>query len=332
MVEKRQRKSVREPVKKRRTDLVPTGSTLLNLALSGEPDGGFKLGTICNVIGDSSSGKTFLAWQMFAEVIRDTKFDGYQLIFDDAEAALLIDIEGLFGKSINRVRRDIRSSRVEEFFVNIRKIMSEDKPFIYCLDSLDSLFSKEHDAKKDSDVGRREIPSEPRVLSQLLRRVNDSIKDTESLLMIVSQTRKNIGVVFGSKQRRAGGDALRFFSCHEMWMAIRKHIKRKERDVGVVSKCKVMKNKLVGRQRMAEFPILFDYGIDDLSSMIAWMVEEGFWKKEGQSLRTDYGKMTEKKLINYIEDNNLEKELQKTVEGYWSDIESEIKTNRKRRY
>ena len=59
-MEKRKRKEIplqeslalKLVAKKRRTDLVPTGSTLLNLALSGKPYGGFKLGTIVNVVGD----------------------------------------------------------------------------------------------------------------------------------------------------------------------------------------------------------------------------------------------------------------------------------------
>ena len=33
--------------------LVPTGSTLLNLALSDDPYGGFYLGTIVNIVGDN---------------------------------------------------------------------------------------------------------------------------------------------------------------------------------------------------------------------------------------------------------------------------------------
>ena len=316
----------------RRSDLVPTGSTLLNLALSGQANGGFKLGTIANLVGDSSSGKTFLALQMFAEVVRDNRFKDYELVYDDAESALLIDIETLFGKEIKRVRMDIRSTRIEDFFVNLRKVMEDNRPFIYILDSLDSVYSKEEDDRKDSDIGRRQIPNEPRILSQMLRRVNDVIKDTDSLLLIISQTRKNIGVTFGMKTRRAGGDALRFYSCHELWMAIRKHIRRKERDVGVLSKCRIMKNKLMGRQREVEFPILFDYGIDDLTSIINWMEFEGFWKKDGRSLNTDYGKMTETKLIDYIEGNNLENEVQKMVEDKWNQIESSIKTDRKRRY
>ena len=316
----------------RRSDLVPTGSTLLNLALSGQAVGGFKLGTVSNLIGDSSSGKTFLALQMFAEAVRDKRFKDYELVYDDAESALMIDIESLFGKEIMRIRTDIRSTRIEDFFVNLRKVMEGERPFIYVLDSLDSVYSKEEDDRKDEEIGRRQIPNEPRILSQMLRRVNDVIKDTDSLLLIVSQTRKNIGVTFGMKSRRAGGDALRFYSCHELWMAIRKHIKRKERDVGVVSRCRIMKNKLMGRQREVEFPILFDYGIDDLSSMISWMESEGFWKKEGKSLKTDYGKMTESKLINYLEENDLERELQGIVEDRWNQIESSIKTDRKKRY
>ena len=42
-------------------DLLGTGSTLLNLAISGKTCGGFPAGKYVFFVGDSSSGKTFLA-------------------------------------------------------------------------------------------------------------------------------------------------------------------------------------------------------------------------------------------------------------------------------
>ena len=40
---------------------INSGSTLLNLALTGQEDNGWKLGAVSNIIGDRSSGKTLLA-------------------------------------------------------------------------------------------------------------------------------------------------------------------------------------------------------------------------------------------------------------------------------
>ena len=42
--------------------------------------------------------------------------------------------------------------------------------------------------------------------------------------------------------------------------------------------------------------------------------------------------MTRDELIQYIEDNNLEDELNKRVEKKWEDFEDSLKSNRKKKY
>jgi len=305
------------------------------LALSGEPYGGFKLGTIVNLVGDSHAGKSFLLWQILAECTYNKRFEDYHLIYDDAEAALSIPIGDLFGeKVVERVDAGTRSDYMESFFVNIRKLVKKEKPFIYGLDSLDALKAKEEDEKPDESIGRRQIPNEPRIFTQVLRHINDDISITNSLLVVVSQTKKAIGVMFGDKLRRAGGDALRFHSHHELWLAVRKHEKRKNRDVGILCRVKIKKNKLTGRQREVTFPLYVDYGIDNIGSLVDWMVGEEFWgkKKKGMTIFSDYGDMSRAKLIDYIESNNMEDEFIDLVAEKWKEIEDSIKTNRKRRY
>ena len=83
---------------------VPTGSALLNLALSDRANGGFLTGKIVNVIGDSSSGKTFLCLTTLAETAHNPAFDDCLLVYDDAEAASEFNIEKLFGsKTVRRI-------------------------------------------------------------------------------------------------------------------------------------------------------------------------------------------------------------------------------------
>ena len=73
--------------------LIPTGSTLLNCACSDLHTGGYGIGKITNLIGDSSSGKSLLALTSFAEVAMYTRYDDYRLIYDDVEAALEFNLD-----------------------------------------------------------------------------------------------------------------------------------------------------------------------------------------------------------------------------------------------
>lgn len=50
--------------------LVSSGNVLLNLACSDKKEGAFVGGTMINIIGDSSSGKTILALTVLAEALK----------------------------------------------------------------------------------------------------------------------------------------------------------------------------------------------------------------------------------------------------------------------
>jgi len=57
------------------SNLLSTGSTLLNLACSGRVNGGFLKGFYYFIVGDSKSGKTFLSLTCLAEASINKDFD-----------------------------------------------------------------------------------------------------------------------------------------------------------------------------------------------------------------------------------------------------------------
>ncbi|MFA5153124.1 MAG: hypothetical protein WC554_11225 [Clostridia bacterium] len=314
--------------------LIPTGSTLLNLALSDSAKGGFYLGTMANIIGDSSAGKTLLLLSTFAEMTYNKNFDEHEFIYDEPEVALEFDIEKLFGKKVeDRIGRDITSSSVEDFHDNLLKKTKGKKPFIYGLDSLDAIRAEDdytRDVREGSYGG-----SKPKLISETLPKIAQGVKNTNSAVIIISQTRDNIGVKFGNKKTRSGGKALKFFCTHELWMSVESHIKRKERNVGVNVKIKVSKNKLTGKERVIGFPVYYDYGIDDVVSCIDFLIEEKRWTKEKQTINThgDFINGTEKILIPYIEENKERRnKLIEITEECWKEVEESIATDRPPKY
>ena len=312
---------------------ISTGSTLLNLALSDDPYGGFAIGTIANIIGDQSAGKSFLLWTMFAEVTYASEFDGYKLLYDEPEQALAFDLGKLFGTKVGeRVEREFTSDTIEDFHDNVMEQFKQDSPFIYGEDSLDALTS-EAELKRDIRDGSYKM-EKAKIIGEILRKIVGKISKSNSLLVVISQTRDNIGITFGSKKTRSGGKALHFYCTHELWLAIKSHIKRKERDVGVNVIVKVGKNKLTGKLRTIEIPILYDYGIDNVTSCINWLIEEKHWKlcKRTIETGTEFIDATMEKLIIHIEENNLESRLIEIVAKKWREIEDSIATNRRGKY
>jgi RecA/RadA recombinase len=330
-------------------ELISTGSTLLNLALSDYPYGGYRPGRIVNLIGDSSSGKTLLCLAMFAEIAQMSKYDKYEFLYMEPEAGMEFDIADMFGSKIMSRINFLPTDRskpctVQDWYNSIfDAIVTRKKPCIHVLDSFDALTSKEE--IEDHEVGKGGYKTEKAIASSAaLRQVANVNEGTQSLMLIISQTRQNLGAMFGKKKTRSGGDALHFFSTQEIWLHNGPKITKKSRgddiEIGRYVLVDVAKNRVTGKRRKVKFPVLDGYGVDDIRSMVEWLAEKGFWEKEGKSVDAwkidtcnDFevnGKVVE--IVKYIEDNNLEDKLKKIVWDCWMEIEDELKIDRKRRY
>lgn len=235
-----ERKIKKEPTK---VTLIPSGSTLLNLALSGRTSGGFATRKVANIIGDSHSGKTLLALTMLAEICTRPEFDKHKLIYDDAEAALEFDIEKLFGKMLyERLIVKKASNTVEEFQYKILTQLNKGKPIIYILDSLDAVDSEDDIKKTDEEMRAREKGlkakgsygmSKPKKMSEMFRKLVRKLKETNSFLVIISQTRDNINPMSFTPKTRSGGRALEFYSSFIIWLGVAKKHKKHDRMVGI---------------------------------------------------------------------------------------------------
>ncbi|MFA5377450.1 MAG: hypothetical protein WC455_16985 [Dehalococcoidia bacterium] len=335
---------------------VPTGSALLNLALSDRHDGGYLTGKIVNVIGDSSSGKTFLCLTTLAETAHNPAFDDYLLIYDDAEAASEFNIEKLFGsKTAERImppsldpEEPGHSHTMMDFQSNIRRLLKGDKPFIYIQDSFDALTTDEElkhaaDLQKAHDSGKEAKGTygmeKAKQASILLRLIAADIKRTKSLVVIISQTRTNIDPMSFQRKTRAGGMALTFYCAAEMWLAVAQKlsikVNDKNRSVGVVSRIKLTKNKYNGKVREIDTPILYDYGVDDIGSCIDFLVSEGHWSKNANGGITagEFGlTATRTKLLDIVDEKGLAGKLHELTQEIWLEIEEKIKSGRKPKY
>jgi len=351
-------------------NLIPTSSTLLNCACSDIATGGYGIGKLVNLIGDSSSGKSLLGLSCFAEMTMFKKFDDYAFIYDDVEAALEFNLDYLFGTEVSdRIDMQTTSNTIQDFYDNILLTIKLGRPFVYILDSLDALTSVEEikranvHARKSAKAKLVEIEGEgeedvkkekgsykmekAKLLTEILRVTARDIKEIEALVIIISQTRDNIGFGFTDKTR-SGGRALKFYSCHELWLSIVKTLIAKGRAIGVNTKAKVSKNKITGKVRDCLFPIYYDYGVDDLSANIDFLLQSGIWsmgkvktanpktktKGEGRTIIASDFKLegTKQKIITEIELRSLEKDLQLLVGETWNSIEEDIRLNRKPKY
>lgn len=333
-------------------DLIPSGSTLLNLACSGNPYGAYSIGKMTNIIGDSDAGKTVLALSALAECCKLTRFNDYALIYRDIERALEIDLESMFSEEL-AARIDMGDEEdvphtIEEFGDEILRLLDKGKPFIYVLDSFDALTStaeieKELENAKKREAGKDETGSygdgKAKIFSKWCRQHIHRIRRNNSHVIIISQTRDNIG--FGAMftpKTRSGGHALKFYATHEMWGSLEKKIDKTVKgvkyQVGSDVELRVSKNKITGRKSKVYFPILFGYGVDDTTSCVNYLIDHKYWKKDSGGINaTELNvKMAQDALVRYIEKNKLMPKVIELVTNLWNEIAETLKPDREPKY
>jgi hypothetical protein len=349
-----------------RRDLLSTGSTMLNLASTDNPFGGFVKGKYFFMVGDSKSGKTFLSMTCFAESTLNHHFKDYRLIYDNIEDGMMMNLDQLFNEEVaDRIEpprvvdgEPIFSDTIESFYYNLDNAIKVGKPFIYVLDSMDSLDSEGEDKKFDqqkkvyekkfggADTAKKGEEKEekvtgsyhmdkPKINSQNIRKALKGLRKTGSILIIISQTRDNVG---GYGKTRAGGRSLRFYACNEFWTSIEepitRNVNKQDRDIGVRVKIAYQKNRITGKTRDVTLDIYPTFGIDDLGSCVDFLVKENWWPVTKQTIDAKGLGLegTREKIIRLIEKNNLENDLRSICGECWKSIEDACVLKRKNKY
>jgi len=358
-----------ERKRKPRTDTKPvtgflkTGSTMLNLAMSGDVNGGWPLGRINTMPGQSAAGKTILVLSAFAEACLDSKFDDYLLVYDDVERRCDFDLKRLFPPLLDRLQtpsgllyKDLKgnedesgiSNTIQDLKNNMLQLSKKGKKFIWVSDSLDS-FSTDEEIEKEMKKALAAAKSKEavkkiagsfntekaKILGQILRMLNGCVADTNSLFILTQQLRQRINPMPGqSHYTTSGGEAPYFYSHVRPFLKKKASIKEQGVKIGVTSKITMDKNSITGKLRDIEFNIYDDLGIDDNASMVQFLIDVGHWKG-GSWIKAPEFDMNENgkdKLVRAIEDAGKEKKLKRIVQRAWWNREESLKLGRKARY
>ena len=164
------------------------------------------------------------------------------------------------------------------------------------------------------------------------------MKKTSSTLVIINQTRDNIGkeAMFKPKTR-PGGKALTFYADIEIWTRVKtklkKTVRKRPRFVGTMVKCDIKRSRKTGRRSIIDVPIYYGHGIDDVGCMIDYLLYEKHWKGDKSIKADDYEFTgTKEALIRHIEQEELELDLACLVESVWQEIRDKSQIQRKPRY
>jgi len=264
-----------------------SGSDLLDLVVGGGEGYGYPVQKIINIVGDKSSGKTFLACEILAATRYKLK-EELKWKFDNCESGFTFDTQFLYGFEILPLdrKKQTRSKTVEDLYSNCRMFFESLKPGefgIYVVDSLDGLTSKELQKRgddrhnsfkkgKDFKDGSYQMGKAKFLSQEFFPPIADLIEESNGFLIIISQTRDKVDSMFKA-QSRAGGRAMDFY-CHTvLWLNSYYKIKKKGRAVGVIVKAHAKKSKTPRPFRECSFSLLFDYGLDNIGSNLDFLFD-----------------------------------------------------------
>jgi recombination protein RecA len=313
---------------------VSSGSTLLDLALGGNLSGGWGTGRIINLVGDRSSGKTLLAIDACANFAmlfgpEQVRYAESEDAFDEAYGRVIGMPDGIGRTEPGAVRT------IEDFEKDLSTFLKQHQTGVPCLYVIDSL-----DALSDNSEMKREFGSDTygvakaKLMSELFRRINSEIAHSNCTLMVVSQTRDKIGVVFGLKKTRSGGQALEFYASQIVWLRETGKIKRTvfgaDRIVGIDIVANIRKNKMALPFREAPIVILFNYGTDDHIGMAEWLKSNKANPKllpgiDINALPILISKARQKQDYAYLK--ALSDDLRQATETHWLKIEQALQPN-----
>lgn len=334
-----------------------TGSTLLNLACSGRPTVGLLPGHFYMLVGDSQAGKTWVGRQILAEAAANPVYKNHRLIHTNPERGALMEVRRYFGaKLAARLEEPEPPVTLEAYYDWLDGLVKSGKSFVNVLDSEDALVSEAQlkkracnkKARRDEDGRVKGSYGDGKAVvnSSSLRLAHSGLAKSGSILVMIKQTRDNIGfnATFNPKTR-SGGRALTFYATLELWFSlrgkIRKNVLGKSRTVGSYLRVQVKKNRIDGNDAEVVLPFYKKYGIDDLGAMIDFLVDERHWTGKGNADDKKVKSITApefgfegppEKLARQIEEAGQEQKLRMLTAQLWRDIQDACALARKPRY
>lgn len=294
---------------------VSTGSTLLDLAISNRPSGGLPVGKIIELSGLEGTGKSLLCGHLIAE----TQRRGGLAVFFDSESAIDKRYWEALGINVKNVLCRPFTT-LEELFNQIELCIGsfrkadKDRLLTIFVDSIaQASIEKEMEAEHGVDGYNT---GKSLVIGKAMRKITNLIARQRILLVFTNQLRYNMNAgPFGDKWITPGGKALSYACSVRLRLANLGKLTKQDEVIGMKAQAQVIKNRCGPNFRTAAFEIHYDSGIQDLSSWLKFMKEQGIISGDGRgyTYKRPDGSEVEFNTAKFVELMNTDAKLREEI-------------------
>jgi recombination protein RecA len=303
-------------------DVISTGSIGFDYITLGV--GGFVKGRMYELMGWEGTGKSTICGHAAAECQKK----GGTVLYIDGEHAVDKNYFQALGVDTTKMLIAQPSCGEEGFNIAMEMINTGEIDLII-IDSDSSLIPKK---VLDGEVGDSAIGKKAVLNSNAYPKLKTALSNHNVCMIVISQYREKIGVMFGNPTTTQGGHALKFYSDCRIEVS-RSLAKDGDVNYGNITKVKATKNKMNPPYRLAQFEIVYGVGIDKLKEIMDLGNEYEVFKKWGKTVTfkdvkydlDEFGKMVtdNQEFYNELRDTILEKIKQADIKTE-ENVESEI--------
>jgi recombination protein RecA len=260
-------------------DVISTGSIGFDWITLGV--GGFVKGKMYELMGWEGTGKSTICGHVTAECQKK----GGTVLYIDGEHAVYKKYFQSLGVDTTKMLIAQPSCGEEGFNIAMEMINTGDIDLVI-IDSDSSLIPKK---VLDGEVGDSSIGKKALLNSNAYPKLKSALSEHNVCVIVISQYREKIGVMFGNPTTTQGGHALKFYSDARIEVS---RTLAKDGDVtyGNITKLRGIKNKMSPPYRLSQFEIVYGKGIDKLTEMMELLNEFEIGRKYGKTFTLDFVK------------------------------------------
>lgn len=259
-----------------KVECIPTGISVIDHFVFG--CGGFPLKRVTELYAPEGAGKSSLALAAMAQAQQM----GADVILCETEQAMPNEERfATFNVDPEKVLQ-LNADCIEDVFERLEVLLNfkieqkDPTPTLFVWDSLAQTPTRGE--IEQGLTGKQKVGDRAKFMSLAMRSLMKKIDEANCAVVIINQTRQNIGVMFGDNMVTPGGDAVKFASSLRVCLLGGTAVKDGTTKIGKDVTVFTSKNRMAPPSRKTKVRFLFDTGWDERWSLLYFTKDVGLTK------------------------------------------------------